>query len=147
MDAIKEKKHWPIALIIIAAVVIASAAIIYSYRDAPGRLPVSAVSDRADGVIVGWQDDSGIYAQRVDSSGQIRRERGGVLIGECPPGSGFDLQSDGLAGAIITWNDRSGIPDDHDDPAYFEPVPCFRTFPLSSSRLIAYNSYLHAPRS
>jgi len=113
MDATEEKKRWPIALIIIA-VVIASAAIIYSYRDAPGSLPVSAVSDGSNGIIVAWQKDEGIYAQRVDSAEQIKWQQGGVLI--CPSGSGFALQADGLGGAIITWNDQSGISDDHDDP-------------------------------
>lgn len=123
METMREKKRWPIALIIIAAVVIASAAIIYGYRDTPGSLPVSAVGDGSGGVIVVWQKDGGIYAQRVDSSEQIKWQKGGVLIGECPSGSGFALQSDGLGGAIITWNDRSGISDDHDAPTYFDPVP------------------------
>ena len=40
MDEAKEKKRWPIALIIIAIVIIASAGMIYSFRDAPGRLPI-----------------------------------------------------------------------------------------------------------
>jgi len=123
MNAVKEKKRWPLTLVIIAVVVIISAAIIYSYRDAPGRLPVSAVNDGANGIVVAWQNDKGIHAQRVDSSGQVKWQNGGVLIASCPPGSGYDLQSDGLGGAIITWSDRSGIPDDHDDPAYFDPVP------------------------
>ncbi len=54
-----------IPFIIIAAVVIVSAVIIYSYRDSPGRLPVSVVSDGADGVIVAWQNEGGIYTHRV----------------------------------------------------------------------------------
>ena len=123
MDMIKEKKRWPVALIIIAAVVIASAAMIYNYRDAPGRLPVSAVSDGAGGTIVAWQIDKSIYAQRVDSSGQIKWQGGGMLTGECPQVSGFALIPDGLGGAIITWDDRSGMPADRDAPAYYDPVP------------------------
>jgi len=123
MDTIKEKRRWLLALVVIAAVVIASAAMIYSYRDAPGRLPVSAISDGSNGVIVAWQNDRGVYAQRVDSSGQTIWQQGGVLICECPSGSGFDLQSDGMGGAIITWNDRSNVSGDHDDPTYFDPVP------------------------
>lgn len=118
-----KQQHWPLTLIIITAVVIASAAIIYAYRDAPGRLPVSTVSDGASGAIVAWQEDRGIYAQHIDSSGQVKWLSGGVFVVAGPPGSGFDLQSDGQGGAIITWNDRSGIPDDHDDPTYFDPVP------------------------
>jgi hypothetical protein len=50
MDAMKEKKSWPIALIIIAVVVIISAAIIYSY--APGRIPIAAVSSDSGDTIV-----------------------------------------------------------------------------------------------
>lgn len=119
----KERKRWPTAFIIITTVVIVSAALIYIYRDAPGRLPASAVGDGDGGIIVAWQKDNGIHAQRVASSGQAKWQRGGVLIGECPQGSGFDLQSDGMGDAIITWNDRSGISDDRDALTYFDPVP------------------------
>lgn len=80
MDATKEKKRWPIALVIITAVVIASVAMIYSYHDAPGRLPVSAISDGSSGVIVTWQEGEGIYTQRVNSSGHTIWQQGGVLI-------------------------------------------------------------------
>ena len=125
MDTMKEKKRWPIALIIIAVVVIISTAIIYSYRDAPGRLPVSAISDGSNGVIVAWQNDRGVYAQRVDSSEQTIWQQGGVLICECPSISGFTLTPDGLGGAIITWGDASARPDDRDDPAYYDPVPFY----------------------
>ena len=153
MDAMKEKRRWPLTLIIIAAVVIVSSAIIYNYRDVPGRLPVSAinagasaVSDRAKGVIIAWQNNRDIYAQRVDSSGQIKWQRGGVLIGTCLPGSGFDLQSDGLGGAIITWNDRTGIPDDHDDPAYFDPVPFHAQRISNGGELLWSNTLVSAGR-
>jgi hypothetical protein len=120
---IKEKKGWPFTLCIIAAVVIVSAAIIYLYHDAPGRLPVSAVSDETDGIIISWQNDSGIYAQCIASAGQTKWQKGGMLITGCPHDSGFNLQADGLGGAIVTWDDRSNIPDDHDNPAYFNPIP------------------------
>jgi hypothetical protein len=125
MDNKKERKRWPLTLIIIAAVVIVSAVMIYSYRDAPGRIPVSAISDGSDGVIVAWQNDRGIYAQRVDPSGQPQWEAGGVFICKCPPGSGFTLTPDSLGGAIITWSDTSSRPDDRDDPAFFDPVPFY----------------------
>jgi hypothetical protein len=146
MDAKKEKKRWPLTLVIIAIVVIASAAIIYSYRDAPGSLPVSAVSDGADGIIAAWQNDGGIYAQRVDLSGQVQWQRGGVLICECPPGSGFDLQTDGQGGAIITWNDRSDISDDHDDPTYFDPVPFHSQRVNTSGELLWSDTLVSAGR-
>ncbi len=125
METMKEKRRWPIALIIIALVVIISAAIIYSYRDVPGRIPVQAISDGSNGVIVIWHDKDGIYAQRVDPSGQPQWEAGGVFICTCPPGSGFTLDSDSLGGAIITWSDTSGHPDDPDDPAYHDAIPFY----------------------
>ncbi len=46
MSEMKRKKRWPIALIIIAAVIIASAAIISSYRDAPGKIGKEEEGDR-----------------------------------------------------------------------------------------------------
>lgn len=141
MESASKSKRWLLTLIIIAAVVIASAAIIYSYRDAPGKLPVSAVSDGSNGIIVAWQKDEGIYAQRVDLSGQVQWQRGGVLICECPPGSGFDLQPDGQGGAVITWNDRSDISDDHDAPTYFDPVP-FHAQRLSASGELLWSDTL-----
>jgi len=141
MESASKSKRWPIALIIIAAVVIASAAIIYSYRDALGRLPVSAVGDGSGGIIAAWQKDGGIYAQRVDSSGQVKWQRGGILICQCPSGSGFDLQSDGQGGAVITWNDRSGISDDHDATTYFDPVP-FRAQRLSAGGELLWSNTL-----
>jgi len=146
MDAMKEKKRWPFTLVIIAAVIIASAAIIYNYRDAPGRLPVSVVSDGANGVIAAWQKDGGIYAQRVGSSGQVKWPGGGILICQCPPGSGFDLQSDGLGGTIITWNDRSDISDDHDDPTYFDPVPFHSQRISAGGELLWSNTMVSAGR-
>lgn len=123
MDNTKEKKCWPLTLVIIAVVVIASAAMIYSFRDAPGRLPMSAISDGSGGSIVAWQNEGGIYAQRVDSSGQAQWEVGGVFVCDCPPGSGFTLTPDGLGGAIITWSGRRI--DDPDNPAFYDPVPFY----------------------
>ena len=146
MDITKQKKHWPFTCGIIAIVVIVSAVIIYLYHDAPGRLPVSAVSDEAGGIIVTWKNNSGIYAQRIDSSGQIKWQEGGMRIIDCPPGIGFDLQSDGLGGAIVTWNDSSDIPDDHDDPAYFDPVPIHAQRISAGGKLLWSNTLVSAGR-
>ncbi len=60
MESMSKSKRWPVTLVIIAVVVIASAAMIYFYRDAPGSLPVNAVSDGSNGVIVAWKKDGGI---------------------------------------------------------------------------------------
>ena len=48
----KEQKHWTLTMVIIATVVITSAVMIYNFRDVPGRLPVIAVSDGSNGVVV-----------------------------------------------------------------------------------------------
>ena len=70
MDSIKERKRWPVALVVIVVVVIASAVMIYSFHDTPGGLPVSAVNDGSNGIIITWHNQDGLYAQRIDSSGQ-----------------------------------------------------------------------------
>jgi hypothetical protein len=122
---VREKKRWPGALVIIAVVVIASAVMIYSFHDAPGGLPMSAISDGSNGVIVTWHDKDGIYTQRVDSSGQVVWQQGGVLVCDCPSISGFTLSPDGQGGAIVTWGDESVRPDDRDDPVFFDPIPFY----------------------
>jgi hypothetical protein len=136
MGLVREKKRWPGALVIIAVVVIASAVMIYSFHDAPGGLPVSAISDGSNGVIVTWHDKDGIYTQRVDSSGQVVWQQGGVLVCDCPSISGFTLSPDGQGGAIVTWGDESVRPDDRDDPVFFDPIP-FYAHRISASRTSA----------
>jgi hypothetical protein len=120
METIKEKKRWPIALIIIAVVVIISTVIIYSYRDAPGRIPIAAISSDSGETIVTWKDSAGIYAQRLNLSGQSLWEEDGLLIAESPPDKSYTWISDGLGGAIFTWYESTDI--DNEDPDYFSPV-------------------------
>ena len=121
-----EKKRWLVSLAVIAAVVVSSAAIIYSKHVGPVNtsrsLSVTAISDGSGGVIVIWQKDSRIYGQRVSNSGEPQWGVEGLLIAECPPGSGLSLITDSLGGAIITWDDKSVRPKDRDDPAYFDPI-------------------------
>jgi len=151
MNTVKEKKRWPLTLVIIAAVVIASAAIIYSYRDAPGKLPVSAVSDGGDGIIVAWQDESGLYVQRINDLGQSLWKEGGITVREVktsfdfygPPKTYFTLTTDSTGGAIITWDDRSAMPADRDDPAYYDPVP-FHSQRISAGGELLWNNTLVA---
>ena len=77
------------------------------------------VSDGAGGAIVAWQDertDSGdIYAQRVNSSGNLVWTTDGV--GVCTNGAlqnNIDIVTDGSHGAIILWDDnRGGGPDEY----------------------------------
>jgi hypothetical protein len=68
------KKGWLISLAVITAVVVTSAAIICSNHvnlvNISRSLSVTAVSDGSGGVIVAWQKDTGIYAQRVNNSGE-----------------------------------------------------------------------------
>ncbi len=75
----------------------------------------SITSDGLGGAIITWQDyrsgsNYDIYAQRVDSSGDIQWTSNGVAI--CTATnlqSSPQILSDGLGGAIITWQDyRSG---------------------------------------
>jgi len=120
MGVMRERKRWPIALIVIAAVIIASALMINFYRDSPGRLPVAAVSDGVGGAIVAWQNENGIYAQRVDSSGRQLWGEDGLLVSQVEADfdiystvqTYFTLTADGTGGAIVTWEDRSVLPDD-----------------------------------
>jgi len=75
------------------------------------------VDDGAGGAIIVWQDyrngNYDIYAQRVNSSGAVQWAADGVTVCTAP----FDqfnlaLVSDGLGGAILTWEDnRSNIVD------------------------------------
>lgn len=70
------------------------------------------VSDNAGGAIITWQDkrsgDSNIYAQRMDSDGNIKWSTNGVAIRQMT-GSDASLPqitADGIGGAIIAWVDQ-----------------------------------------
>lgn len=73
------------------------------------------VSDNQNGAIIVWQDrrngtDNNIYAQRINSNGQIQWTANGVLV--CS--AGYDqfnpeIVSDDNGGAIVAWHDyRAG---------------------------------------
>ncbi len=68
-------------------------------------------SDGSGGAIIAWADDRGssrdIYAQRIDSAGNVRWTAGGVAI--CTASNAQEspqIVSDGTGGAIITWQDK-----------------------------------------
>jgi hypothetical protein len=130
---VRENRRWFIALAIIAIVVITSVVIALSYRDAPGSIPMSAISDGSDGTIIAWHSGEGIYVQHIDASGQTLWKKGGVLLSKGktefdpygPPQIYFTLVSDGTGGAIIAWVDKSYQPTDRNNPAYFDPLPFF----------------------
>jgi|GEM_PF-3584605 len=69
------------------------------------------VSDGAGGMIIAWPDFSSgegdIYAQRVDGSGNILWQSGGVAV--CTADgtqTNLDMISDGAGGAILVWMDN-----------------------------------------
>ncbi len=136
MNVKTEKRRWPLALLIIAVVVIISVALIYFFRDNLGGIRMKAVSDDSGGAIIAWQEEQGIFVQRIDASGQPLWKDGGLIVTEvgggkpdlyAPPQTqaAFSLVADGLGGAIITWDDKSGRPTDFNDPLYYDPIPFY----------------------
>jgi hypothetical protein len=83
------------------------------------QLAPEITSDGSGGAIITWSDyrsgsgNSDIYARRVNSSGAVQWAADGVAI--CTVSGEkyrFQITSDGLGGAIITWDDvRSGNSD------------------------------------
>jgi hypothetical protein len=71
------------------------------------------VSDGAGGAIVAWQDGRGsstdVYAQRVNTSGAVQWPANGlVLCTETGSQENPILVSDGVGGAIVSWQDSRG---------------------------------------
>ncbi len=69
------------------------------------------IGDGAGGAIITWQDSSGtsddIYAQRISSVGVAMWAPGGVIVCNAQgPQINPKLKTDGLGGAIITWQDK-----------------------------------------
>jgi len=79
-----------------------------------------AVSDGSGGVILAWVDgragscdetnqfECDIYAQRIDSSGNLLWDSSGVAVVTAPHNqgsSGIAMISDGIGGAIVAWED------------------------------------------
>jgi len=126
-----KQRRWPLALIIIAIIIIASVGIVLGYRDSPRSIPLHAISDGSGGIIAAWQKEQGIYVQRIDASGQHLWREGGIQVTMAgaasdpyaPVRTYFSLIADGAGGAIITWDDKSKMPTDRNDPAFFNPVP------------------------
>jgi len=75
-------------------------------------------SDGAGGAVIIWHDfrsgsEFDIYAQRIDSNGNVQWTPNGVAI--CTAGNDQDnpqICSDGSGGAIITWDDVRGASED-----------------------------------
>jgi len=141
-----KQRRWLLALIIIAAVIIASVCIALSYRDKPGSIPMSAISDGSGGAIIAWQEEEGIYVQHIDASGKPLWQKGGLLVTEAgakldpytQSRTSFSLIADGSGGAIITWDERYKMPTDRNDPAFFNPIP-FHSQRISSTGEFLWN--------
>jgi hypothetical protein len=82
------------------------------------RYPV-IVEDGSGGAIVAWNDLRGAnddtYAQRIDASGAIQWATSGVSLCTDPQGQANAVcVSDGLGGAIVTWEDLRNGPSNMD---------------------------------
>jgi hypothetical protein len=71
-------------------------------------------SDGNGGAIIIWEDERGadvdIYAQRVNSSGEIQWSENGVAVcTETDEQANTQICSDGSGGAILTWEDDRGF--------------------------------------
>ncbi len=80
-------------------------------NDSSEQVNATSISDGSGGAIITWQDlRSGtydIYAQRVDSRGNVQWTSNGVVI--CSADSdqvNAQIISDGSGGAIISWEDK-----------------------------------------
>ncbi len=74
----------------------------------------SLITDGSGGAIITWADyrnqNAGIYAQHIDSSGLVKWMTDGIYIGLAPTlYTHPTLVSDGLKGAIITWLAAYGL--------------------------------------
>ena len=133
MSKVKKRSRWPISLVIVITIIAVSVALALTQHTAPGELPIQAVSDGSDGAIVAWQNNKGIYVQRIGPSGQLLWEKDGIQV--CVntadidifglPRTHFILTTDGTGGAIVTWEDRRNLTDDRDDPTYYDPLPVY----------------------
>jgi len=148
---VNRQGRWLLALAILAVVIAASAAIALNYRDSPGGIPLQAVSDGSGGAIIAWQKESGIYVQHIDASGRKVRQNGSIRVTEAgikldiyaPSRTSFRLIADGLGGAFITWDERYKMPNDRNDPAFFNPAP-FRSQHISSNGELLWQETLIA---
>jgi len=103
---------------------------------APGTVsqgPASAVTDGANGLIVGWSDGrtgvNDVYAQRIGPDAKRLWSSGGVRA--CDAGGAqdnFTLSADGKGGAFLAWSDwRRGI--------FYDFVHPHRAYDLYAQRL------------
>ena len=138
----KNRNRWFLSLLLIALVVLVSAATILLSRAPENSVSIKAVSDGVGGAIIAWQKE-GIYIQHLSAAGQPLWEEGGIKVSEVSYASNplnwqtsFTFIADGKGGAIITWDDKSQRSSDQNDPAYFDPIPFY------SQRISANGEFL-----
>jgi len=99
-------KKWALMVLALVATVavLLSGCIDIEWPSRYKALSPHIVSDGSGGVFVGWEDENVAYAQRVDSSGNLRWGEGLVLNTlrcQYPP----RLIGDGSGGAIVVWGE------------------------------------------
>jgi hypothetical protein len=107
------------------------------------------VSDGSGGAIVTWQDYRGsnvdIYAQRVDSGGNVKWTANGVPISTASGNQSYpELVSDGSGGAIITWEDYRSATDFNFD-IYAHRVGSTGSLPDTTPPTVALSSTATSP--
>jgi hypothetical protein len=127
---VNNQRRWPVALAIIAIVVIISLVIIFTNRiSSADTLSFRAVSDGQGGAIALWQKGHQIYAQKMEPSGKLTWNKGGVLVNDRFTPSvmswQFSIVADGQRGAVVTWDDRSGLVNGPNDLSYFSALPVY----------------------
>jgi hypothetical protein len=101
------KKRALMALALVVAVAVLFSGCIHrgpGWHPGYKELIPHSVSDGSGGVFVGWEDENVAYAQRVDSSGNLRWGSGlalNTLRCQYPP----RLIEDGSGGAIVVWGE------------------------------------------
>lgn len=132
MAEMRKQHRWPVAMGIIAVVVIISLTIIYTNRvSSADMISFQAVSNEQGGAIALWQKGHQICAQKIEPSGITSWNRNGILLNSSfipsimPRYYQFSIVHDGQGGAIVTWEDRTGSINDPDNPSYFAYLPVY----------------------
>jgi hypothetical protein len=129
---VNKQRRWPLAIGIIATVIILSSMMVYTNRlNSANRISLQAVSDGRGGIIALWQKGRQMHSQRIDTSGKAAWGVKGTLISDrfTPSTLSWQLQTslipDINGGAVATWDDRSSLSNDPNDPANFSSLPVY----------------------
>jgi hypothetical protein len=129
---VNNQRRWPVAMGIIAIVIIISTVMIYTNRvNSADKISFQVVSDGRGGVIALWQKGDQVHSQRITTTGKAAWGEKGVLLTRSFTPSTLSWQpqtsliTDAAGGVVATWDDRSSLSDDRDDPAYFSTLPVY----------------------